>query len=152
MIFQIGGVFTNFRMPELYSLGLGGGSLVNAAAGTVGPLSVGRELLTRAQCVGGQDLTASDVAVRAGLLSDLGSADAVQLSAERAHELVEVMRTMVEDGVDRVKVSPEEVPLLVVGGGGVLLRREAEIKGVSKVVFPENYDVTFQQSFLLSGC
>ena len=45
---QIGGIFTNFRMPDLFSFGLGGGSLVKRTGSdsfTVGPLSVGSQLL-----------------------------------------------------------------------------------------------------------
>src|SRR5689334_6479028 len=45
---DIGGVRTNFRMPDVLSFGLGGGSLVRQANGSVriGPDSVGYELTT----------------------------------------------------------------------------------------------------------
>ncbi len=46
MAIAIGGVRTNFRMPDLLSLGLGGGSLVQAQRNrvSVGPRSVGSRL------------------------------------------------------------------------------------------------------------
>lgn len=70
-IVEIGGVRTNFRMPDVYSFGLGGGSLVGAdhvsAPITIGPQSVGYELTTQALVFGGRTLTATDVAVAAGL-------------------------------------------------------------------------------------
>ena len=58
-------------MPDLLSLGLGGGSLVRSAPLAVGPLSVGYQLTDRARVFGGTELTATDIAVAARLI-DLG--------------------------------------------------------------------------------
>src|SRR6266536_1651887 len=66
---DIGGVRTNFRMPDVLSLGIGGGSHVSGAE--VGPQSVGYELTSRARVFGGDVLTATDLAVAAGL-ADIG--------------------------------------------------------------------------------
>ena len=68
----IGGVRTNFRMPDVYSIGLGGGSIVREHADssvTVGPDSVGYRLTEKALVFGGDTLTASDIAVRSGLVA-----------------------------------------------------------------------------------
>jgi N-methylhydantoinase A/oxoprolinase/acetone carboxylase beta subunit len=56
---EIGGVRTLFRMPDLLSLGLGGGTVVDADTGTVGPESVGNQLTTDAMVFGGSRLTAA---------------------------------------------------------------------------------------------
>ncbi|HYX75868.1 MAG TPA: hydantoinase/oxoprolinase family protein, partial [Gaiellaceae bacterium] len=61
---EIGGVRTNFRMPDVLSLGIGGGSLVDRSE--VGPQSVGYELTSRALVFGGDTFTATDLAVAAG--------------------------------------------------------------------------------------
>jgi N-methylhydantoinase A/oxoprolinase/acetone carboxylase beta subunit len=76
---EIGGVRTNFRMPDLISIGLGGGSLVVEQGGAcrVGPQSVGFRITTESLVFGGAKLTATDVAVAAGL-STLGEAQAVR--------------------------------------------------------------------------
>ena len=66
---SVGGVRTNFRMPDVASVGLGGGSLVGADGATVGPISVGFRLTERARIFGGDALTATDIAVAAGLLN-----------------------------------------------------------------------------------
>src|SRR5207244_5574577 len=64
---DIGGVRTNFRMPDVLSFGLGGGSLVRQAGGGVriGPDSVGYELTTKGRVFGGEVLTTTDIAVAA---------------------------------------------------------------------------------------
>jgi len=54
-------VRTNFSMPDVISLGLGGGSEVGKMA--TGPQSVGHRLLQEAVIFGGNTLTASDLAV-----------------------------------------------------------------------------------------
>jgi N-methylhydantoinase A/oxoprolinase/acetone carboxylase beta subunit len=70
---KVGGVRTNFRMPDILSIGLGGGSLVcrEGDAIKVGPRSVGYELVREALIFGGATLTASDIAV-AARIAELG--------------------------------------------------------------------------------
>lgn len=63
----IGGVRTNFRMPDVISIGLGGGSIVRVRSDgsvTVGPDSVGYEITKKALVFGGDVMTATDIAVR----------------------------------------------------------------------------------------
>ncbi len=83
----IGGVRTNFRMPDLLSLGLGGGSIVQAERNrvSVGPRSVGSRLTTAARIFGGDTLTMTDIAVAAGM-TRLGDP---MLVRNLAQELVE---------------------------------------------------------------
>ena len=135
---DIGGVRTNFRMPDVLALGLGGGSLVSDRSGgvSIGPQSVGYRLLDEALVFGGEILTASDIAVAAGY-ARMGDptlvADLPRKTVERA---VAEMHRMLAEGVDRMKTSAEPVPLVLVGGGAVLI--EDDIPGVSEIVVPES--------------
>src|SRR5947207_14312637 len=65
-VVEIGEVRTLFRMPDLFSIGLGGGSIVSESPVTVGPESVGYRLTEEALVFGGKTLTATDAAVAAG--------------------------------------------------------------------------------------
>lgn len=68
---------------------------------------------------GGPDLTGTDIAVAAGLLS-LGDARHVAgLDARTVARTLDVAAAMLAEAVDRMKTDAEEVPLLAVGGGGV---------------------------------
>jgi N-methylhydantoinase A/oxoprolinase/acetone carboxylase beta subunit len=60
-VVEVGGVRTLFRMPDLLSIGLGGGSHVEAGGDAVGPLSVGHRLTSEALIFDGSRLTTSDV-------------------------------------------------------------------------------------------
>jgi len=66
---KIGGVRTNFRMPDTFSVALGGGSIVKftpEGGVTIGPQSVGYQLKKQAMCFGGQVLTTTDIIVADG--------------------------------------------------------------------------------------
>ena len=68
-VVEIGGVRTLFRMPDLLSLGLGGGSKVVGDRPEIGPESVGYRLTEAARIFGGTALTATDIAVAAKLVA-----------------------------------------------------------------------------------
>ena len=79
---DIGGVRTNFRMPDVFSFGLGGGSLVREDPLTVGPQSRRLPLTEEALVFGGDTLTTTDIAV-ARARADIGDAARVaHLDAE----------------------------------------------------------------------
>jgi N-methylhydantoinase A/oxoprolinase/acetone carboxylase beta subunit len=137
---EIGGVRTNFRMPDVLSLGLGGGSLVLPDGDpTVGPESVGYELETRSLVFGGDTLTATDLAV-AGGLADIGDRRRLSsLDAGLADRGLELIEQTVAETVDRMKTSPDPIPVVVVGGGSILLADE--LPGASELVKPEHFAV-----------
>jgi N-methylhydantoinase A/oxoprolinase/acetone carboxylase beta subunit len=131
-VVEIGGVRTLFRMPDLLSLGLGGGSLVEGEPPAVGPRSVGYRLVEEGRVFGGATLTATDVAVAAGLL-DLGDRRRVAaLPARLVEAALARMHAILEEGVDRMKTDARDEPLIAVGGGCFLV--PARLPGVSEVV------------------
>ena len=139
-VVEIGQVRTNFRMPDVLSFGLGGGSLVRAGGGLeIGPESVGYELSNRALVFGGSTLTVTDVAV-AGGLADVGDRGRVRhLSPTLVAEAVTLVQDRIAEAVDRMKTSARPIPVVVVGGGSILLRDP--LPGASTVVRPEHFAV-----------
>lgn len=142
---EVGGVRTNFRMPDLISMGLGGGTIVfddasDGATLRIGPASVGYAVSTEAICVGGNTLTLSDISLAAGRLDGFGDRDLV---ADINRELVADALAWVDDQVsimsERMKSSRDEIPLLAVGGGAHLV--PDNVPGVSEVLRPENFAV-----------
>lgn len=129
---EVGGVRTNFRMPDVYSMGLGGGSRVAADFKSIGPQSVGYAIHTEGLVFGGKTLTATDIAVAAGV-SRLGDAGKVaQLSADKVGACYRRMQEMVFNAIERMRTSAGELPVIVVGGGSILLGKE--LKGMSITV------------------
>ncbi len=135
-VVHVGGVRTLFRMPDLISIGLGGGSHVDLDAMTIGPLSVGYRLTTDALVFGGDRLTATDVAVAGGLL-DLGDRRRVaHLGADTVAAVLRRAQEMIEDHVDRMKTGAGDVTLIAVGGGAFLVPET--LQGVARVVRVEH--------------
>ena len=135
----IGGVRTNFRMPDVVSIGLGGGSIVRVADDgtvTVGPDSVGYEITERALVFGGDVMTATDVAVRLGM-AEVGDASLVAgIPEETARRAMEVIRDLAEDAIDMMKVSSDPIDVVLVGGGAIVLPHD--LAGTAKVFAPEH--------------
>jgi N-methylhydantoinase A/oxoprolinase/acetone carboxylase beta subunit len=141
---RLAGVRTNFRIPDVLSLGLGGGSLVSTGdqpapphapshapshasshapprEPSVGPRSVGYRLTDQALVFGGTTLTATDLAVAAGHAT-IGDPDRVAhldpalVQAGLAHIAGRIAET-----VDRMRTSPAALPVVAVGGGSILI-------------------------------
>ncbi|MFO1219452.1 MAG: hydantoinase/oxoprolinase family protein [Burkholderiaceae bacterium] len=135
-VVEIGGVRTLFRMPDLLSLGLGGGTLVvegrAGAAPVVGPRSVGFRLPEKALVFGGDTLTTADIGVAAGLI-DLGDKALVKhLSPALVKATLARIGEMLEEGIDRMKTQADDVTLVAAGGGAFLIPEK--LAGVGRVL------------------
>jgi len=137
---EVGGVRTNFRMPDVFSIGLGGGShVVDTDKGIkVGPTSVGYKIVTEALIFGGSTLTTSDIVVASGRES-LGDASKVaHLDKGLIARTQTKIMAMLEDCVERSRLSPEPLPVIIVGGGSILV--DGPIGGL-EVIKPNHFAV-----------
>lgn len=137
---EVGGVRTNFRMPDVFSIGLGGGSHVveTGDAIKVGPTSVGYRIVTEALIFGGSTLTTSDVIVASGR-AELGDrAKVAHLTPEFITRTQAKIMSTLEDCVERSRLSPEPLPVIVVGGGSILV--DGPIGGL-EVIKPNHFAV-----------
>ena len=136
---EIGGVLANFRMPDVLAIGLGGGSHVEEQGKKLGPLSVGHELTTKARCFAGEVLTATDIACAAGQI-DLGEPDLLtDIDASVIDTVMATRFDMYSSVVDRMKTSPDPLPLIAVGGGSFLI--PDDLPGITEVIRPQHADV-----------
>jgi N-methylhydantoinase A/oxoprolinase/acetone carboxylase beta subunit len=138
---SVAGIRTNFRMPDVLSVGLGGGSLVRGSGTdtTVGPDSVGYRLTEQALVFGGDVLTATDVAVAAGRVEIGDSSLVADLDPADVAAALERIATDVADVVDRMRISADPLPVVAVGGGSVLL--PDSFPGLGAVHRPEHFAV-----------
>lgn len=137
---DLGVIQNGFPRESSVAVTIGGGSIVRVRSDgsvTVGPDSVGYEITKKALVFGGDVMTATDIAVRCGL-TDLGDAERTAgIPQEVADKALAVMRAMVEDSVDSMKVSNADADLILVGGGSVILPED--IPGASSVLKPEHF-------------
>ena len=134
---ELAGIRTNIRMPDVLSIGLGGGSIVVANGDIrIGPQSVGYRITEQARVFGGDVLTASDIAVAAGYALIGESSRLGDLDKSLVDNGVDLIHTMIEENIDRMKISADPVPLVLVGGGAILVGRD--IAGISELLVPEH--------------
>ena len=137
---ELGGVRTNFRMPDLVTIAVGGGTILHGEprALRLGPDSVGFRIQQMALVFGGSTPTLTDAAVAAGR-AELGSCPPPNSIGPLATEALRQADSMLADAIDRVKTSRADCPLIAVGGGSVLLPKS--IPGVSEIHRPEHFEV-----------
>ena len=132
-------VRTNFRMPDVVSIPLGGGSIIATEPLRIGPQSVGYRLSTESKVFGGTVTTASDLAV-AGGLAQFGNPNAVKgLDRTLVENGLNAIKGKLEAVIDHVKLSKHDVPVVLVGGGSVLA--PDSLIGSSKVIRPPHAEV-----------
>ncbi|KXH38593.1 hypothetical protein CNYM01_10836 [Colletotrichum nymphaeae SA-01] len=139
---EIAGVRTNFSYPDVKSIGLGGGSIVKKDERTgemvIGPQSVGYQIQTRALVFGGDVATATDYTVLADPdtvnIGDRSLVEGTSGLADDVPAFKAKVKAMLERIVDTMKTSPEDIPVVLVGGGAVIA--PDELKGASRVVKP----------------
>lgn len=139
VVIDVGGVRTNFRMPDILAIGLGGGSLVEANGTSIGPRSVGHRLLSEGMVFGGTQLTATDIVVAAGA-ADIGDAAQVAgVDQETVQNGVDTIQRTLNRGIDKMKPSSKPMPVILVGGGSVLVTRQLD--AAAEMLCPEHSGV-----------
>ncbi|KAJ5537382.1 hypothetical protein N7513_010568 [Penicillium frequentans] len=141
----VGGVRTNFALPAVESIGLGGGSIIRSLDNgdlSVGPESVALELLDKAKLFGGEYLTSTDIVAASEVHSPTGNnpfegMGQLERLAGVTPEIVRkaqiAMRKKIEELVDRTKIQKGDVDVLIVGGGAPIIRTDEPLTGVSMV-------------------
>jgi N-methylhydantoinase A/oxoprolinase/acetone carboxylase beta subunit len=137
-VVKVGGVRTLFRMPDLLSIGLGGGSHVQLDPLKVGPLSVGYKLLKDGIAFGGKQLTTTDVAIASGVLSLGDKSKVAHLDAATCKKVFAEAARLSEEAIDRMKTEAGDIKLIAVGGGAFLI--PDKMAGVSEVIHVEHGD------------
>ncbi|MGB4778890.1 hydantoinase/oxoprolinase N-terminal domain-containing protein [Microbacterium sp.] len=137
---EIGGVRTNFRMPDILSLGIGGGTIVDPSTGAVGPDSVGYRIGTEGLLFGGATPTLTDAAALADtVIAGRRLPSQPPKTQDTLREALQVAHGRLEEAVERLSLGRVDLPLIVVGGGGFLVPEE--LPGVSEVIRPGHGDV-----------
>lgn len=139
VVIDVGGVRTNFRMPDILAVGLGGGSLVTNNGEDIGPQSVGHRLVTEGLVFGGPTLTATDLIVAAGK-ADIGdSRRLTELGANTVSTGLQTIQRMLNQSIERMKPSSKPLPVILVGGGAVLVTEK--LAAASNMYCPEHAGV-----------
>jgi len=138
-VIQVGGVRTNFRMPDIEAVGLGGGSIIQENGLKIGPSSVGHRLVTESLVFGGSTLTTTDILVASKGLEIGNPKEVEQLSPELIENAETCIQTTLDHAIERMKPGGKALPVILVGGGSIIVTRD--LKSATKVYRPANAEV-----------
>lgn len=105
----------------------------------MGPDSVGHAITSQALAFGGSTLTATDIAVATGRASLGDSSNFADVDSAVIEGAQKAIKAMLQNALDAMKTSAEDVPVYLVGGGSILA--PDELNGVSRVHRFPHYDV-----------
>ena len=88
---------------------------------------------------GCHELTTTDIAVRAGQAVIGDPAKAAYLDEKVVTSVLDAIHRRIEDSIDQMKTNSKPVPVILVGGGHVLISRP--LRGVSQVHRPKHAEV-----------
>jgi len=139
----IASIFSNVHL-SCSSIGLGGGSIIRedpiTNKVTVGPDSVGHRITSESLVFGGSTLTATDVIVAAGRASNIGDKNLVSaVSQSTINSAQNAIKKMLQNYLDVMKTSSQDVPVYLVGGGSILA--PDILAGISQVHRFPHFDV-----------
>jgi len=139
LVIDVGGARTNFRMPDVIAIGLGGGSLIGPDGESCGPQSVARELRQKALCFGGTLMTLTDVAVSQGRLAISDVSQSKPVEPEMCEAVDSLIVPKLAAAVDLMKPGGAILPVILVGGGAPLI--PGDTLAGCPIVRPDNADV-----------
>lgn len=135
---SLAGVRNNFRIPDVLSLALGGGTIIGDGGDKVGPESVGFRIGREALVFGGGTTTFTDIAVAAGATPIGDPALAADIDPDLVARGLAVAGERLIQAIEKAKLSSGDIPVIAVGGGAALL---SVVPGMDSILIPENAGV-----------
>ncbi|GAA3680083.1 hydantoinase/oxoprolinase N-terminal domain-containing protein [Nocardioides ginsengisoli] len=138
---NIGGVSTNFRMPDVLAVAIGGGTILSGTpeSPVVGPQSVGYRIRERGLVFGGDTPTLTDAAVAAGRTEIAGHRLSSRKHGELFSAALRESDRCLADAIDSVALGRHDKYLVAVGGGAFLV--PDDLDGAARVVRPDHGQV-----------
>lgn len=122
----IGGIALHCALPDILSLPLGGGSILNhcpTSGWQIGPHSVAKELTQLSQVFGGSTLTLTDAGVVAGKLPIANDRTKIFLTVQEGDKILSQICHTIHRAVIRLRGKKQDLPVIVVGGAAPLLQK-----------------------------
>ncbi|CAF1485776.1 unnamed protein product [Rotaria magnacalcarata] len=143
----------NTPVTDTVSLPLGGGTIihVNEKEHTVQvePDSVAYRFDQEALAFGGKTMTGTDIAFAAGLATGIGHCS-VKLSSFIVEQVLDYVKELVTRNIERMKTNIEPVPVVLCGGGSILIDIDQSFPDVTQVLIVE-YEY-FQLDYVVVIC
>lgn len=120
---KIGGININFSMPDVHSIGMGGGSHIEIDTDKIqiGPKSSGSRTFSESLSFGGKQLTFTDISLALGHLEIQGAKPQnVLLSHKGCRAVLDLAIKQLYTMIGKIGPEERSMPIIMIGGGASL--------------------------------
>ena len=129
------GIRTNFRMADVLSIPLGGGSIINQKTPYVSNQSLGNRITTDSLSFNGTITTITDIYTNQNKANFIPPNQNFKLSSDVIKSVENEIYSKISIAVDRMKTDSKNIKAIVVGGGSFIIPKKLD--GVDLIKFPE---------------
>ena len=141
MDFKAGGINLQIEAPKIFSIGLGGGSLIKINEKNeieVGPKSIAKNLFKESFAFGGNEITLTDAAISANVINFENSKK--YFNKLEADKILDFSFQKITDLLNKIlSFSKKEYKVIFVGGGSILFKNQIEKN--KNFLIPENFEI-----------
>ena len=132
---EFSGIRTNFRMADVLSIPLGGGSIINQKTPYVSNQSLGNRITTDSLSFNGSTATITDIFTNQNKANFIPPNQNFKLSSKLIKSVENEIYSKISIAVDRMKTDSKNIKAIVVGGGSFIIPKKLE--GVDLIKFPK---------------
>ena len=132
---EFSGIRTNFRMADVLSIPLGGGSIINQKTPYVSNQSLGNRITTDSLSFNGTITTITDIYTNQNKANFIPPNQNFKLSSDVIKSVENEIYSKISIAVDRMKTDSKNIKAIVVGGGSFIIPKKLD--GVDLIKFPE---------------
>jgi len=136
---EFSGIRTNFRMADVLSIPLGGGSIINQKTPYVSNQSLGNRITTDSLSFNGTITTITDIYTNQNKANFIPPNQNFKLSSDVIKSVENEIYSKISIAVDRMKTDSKNIKAIVVGGGSFIIPKKLD--GVDLIKFPEYGEV-----------
>jgi len=133
------GIRTNFRMADVLSIPLGGGTMINNTAPFISELSVGNEITSKSLSFGGNITTVTDIYASESKINFSTPNKKIQINKNIISGVKQEIKEKISIAIDRMKTSSNDINTVIVGGGTFVM--PDNIKGINLIEIPKHSEV-----------
>ena len=132
---EFSGIRTNFRMADVLSIPLGGGSIINQKTPYVSNQSLGNRITTNSLSFNGSTTTITDIFTNQNKANFIPPNKNFKLSSNLIKSVENEIYSKISIAVDRMKTDSKNIKAIVVGGGSFIIPKKLD--GVDLIKFPK---------------
>ena len=132
---EFSGIRTNFRMADVLSIPLGGGSIINQKTPYLSNQSLGNRITTDSLSFNGSTTTITDIFTNQNKANFIPPNQSFKLSPYLIKSVENEIYSKISIAVDRMKTDSKNIKAIVVGGGSFIIPKKLD--GVDLIKFPK---------------